>query len=164
MKVLKWLDEHFEEALIAIIVCIIACLMMMQIILRTFFHSSLAWSDEACRYLFIWAGALGIPYATKKEAHLRMDILPNLVKPLEKPLIVLCDIALIVVAMFMIMPGRGVLVQLANMNQTSAALNIPMYFIYASMWIGLILTVLRIVEKYIKLLVKCIQKGRGDNK
>lgn len=93
-----------------------------------------------------------------------MDILPNLVKPLEKPLIVLCDIALIVVAMFMIMPGRGVLVQLAKMNQTSAALNIPMYFIYASMWIGLILTVLRIVEKYIKLLVKCIQKGRGDNK
>lgn len=164
MKVLKWLDEHFEEALIAVIICVISCLMMMQIILRSFFHSSLPWSDEACRYLFIWAGALGIPFATRKEAHLRMDILPNLIKPLEKPLLVFCDIALLVVAVIMILPGQGVLVQLAKMNQTSAAMNIPMYFIYASMWIGLILTILRIVEKYIKLLVKCIQKGRSDKK
>ena len=81
MKLLKWLDDHLEEALIAIIICVIALLMMTQIILRTFFKASLSWSDETCRYLFIWAAALGISYSTQKGIHLRMDILTNLVKP-----------------------------------------------------------------------------------
>ena len=53
MKVLKWMDEHFEEALISVIICMISVLMMAQIILRTFFRASLSFSDEACRYLFI---------------------------------------------------------------------------------------------------------------
>ena len=97
MKVLKWIDDHFEEALISIIICVISVLMMAQIILRSFFSASLSWSDETCRYLFIWAAGLGISYATKNEAHLRMDILPNLFKKLEKPLIVVCDIAVIAV-------------------------------------------------------------------
>ena len=105
MKVLKWIDDHFEEALISIIICVISVLMMAQIILRSFFSASLSWSDETCRYLFIWAAGLGISYATKNEAHLRMDILPNLFKKLEKPLIVVCDIAVIAVSVYLMGPG-----------------------------------------------------------
>ena len=39
MKVLKWIDDHFEEALISIIICVISVLMMAQIILRSFFSA-----------------------------------------------------------------------------------------------------------------------------
>ena len=42
MKVLKWIDDHFEEALISIIICVISVLMMAQIILRSFFSASLS--------------------------------------------------------------------------------------------------------------------------
>jgi TRAP-type C4-dicarboxylate transport system permease small subunit len=151
MKVLKWIDEHFEEALIATIICVIACLMMTQIILRNVFRSSLSFSDEACRYLYVWAAGLGIPYATKMGYHLRMDILPNLVKLLEKPLLVLCDIVLLWLAFYLLLPGYRVLSQLAKTGQMTATTNIPMYYVYASLWIGLILTVIRIIEKYLKL-------------
>jgi len=152
MKALKWIDDHLEEALISIIVCVIACLMMTQIILRTFFKASLAWSDESCRYLFIWAAALGISYSTKKGIHLRMDILPNLVKPLAKPLEILCDAAIVLFALYLIGPGYNVLMQLAKTGQKAAATRIPMYYVYASMWIGLIMSVLRVIERYLKLL------------
>ena len=161
MKFLKWLDDHFEESLIAVIICVIACLMMTQIILRSFFHSALSWSDEACRYLFIWGAALGIPFATNKGAHLRMDILPTLIKPLEKPMSVLCDITLLALAVYLFRPGYGVLLQLAKTHQMTATTHIPMYFVYSSMWVGLILSVVRIVEKYIKLLVSRLRSGGG---
>lgn len=154
MKVLKWIDEHFEEALISVIICVISVLMMAQIILRTFFNASLSFSDEACRYLFIWAAGLGISYATKKEAHLRMDILPNLFKKLEKPLIVVCDIALIVFAVYLMRPGLNVLSQLAATGQRAASTHVPMYVVYASMWVGLALSIVRIIERYIKLLLR----------
>ena len=161
MKILKWLDQHFEESLIAVIICVISCLMMTQIILRSMFRSSLSWSDEACRYLFIWGAALGIPFATNKSAHLRMDILPTLVKPLARPMAVLCDVALMALAIYLLRPGYGVLTQLAKTHQMTATTHIPMLYVYASMWVGLILSVVRIVEKYIKLLVLRIRSGSG---
>lgn len=159
MKLLKWLDAHLEEALIALIVCVIACLMMTQIILRTFFKSSLSWSDETCRYLFIWAAALGISYSTQKGIHLRMDILPNLVKSLETPLTVLCDIALTVFALYLLGPGWKVLAQLAQTGQRAAATRIPMYAVYASMWVGLLLSVIRVAERYLKKLLGLARRG-----
>lgn len=159
MKLLKWLDAHLEEALIALIVCVIACLMMTQIILRTFFKSSLSWSDETCRYLFIWAAALGISYSTQKGIHLRMDILPNLVKSLNTPLMVLCDIALTVFALYLLGPGWKVLAQLAQTGQRAAATRIPMYAVYASMWVGLLLSVIRVAERYLKKLLGLARRG-----
>lgn len=158
MKVLKWLDKHFEETLIAAIICIISCLMMAQIVMRSMFTSSIPWSDETCRYLFIWAAALGIPYATTKSAHLRMDILPNLIKPLEKPFAVLCDAALLGIAIYLLIPGYGVLVQLAETGQKAASTGVPMYCVYGSMWVGFALTVIRLAEKYIKILVNAMKK------
>ncbi|MCX4371399.1 MAG: TRAP transporter small permease [Dysosmobacter sp.] len=158
MKLLKWLDDHLEEALIAIIICVIALLMMTQIILRTFFKASLSWSDETCRYLFIWAAALGISYSTQRGIHLRMDILPNLVKPLERPLMVLCDIVLTAFALYLLGPGFQVLTQLAQTGQKAAATRIPMYFIYASMWVGLVLSIFRVAERYLKKLYFLISR------
>ena len=46
MKVLRWLDAHFEEFILCVILCVIAIVMFIQIILRNVFSSSLAWSDE----------------------------------------------------------------------------------------------------------------------
>ena len=160
MKRLKWLDEHLEEVLISIIVCVIACLMMLQIILRAFFKASLSWSDESCRYLFIWAAALGISYSTKKGIHLRMDILPNLFRALDGPLSVLCDIVLAAFALYLLGPGFHVLELLAQTGQRAAATRVPMYFIYASMWVGLLLSVIRIAERYIKKLFFSIRRRK----
>ena len=162
MKVLKWIDDHFEKALISIIICVISVLMMAQIILRSFFSASLSWSDETCRYLFIWAAGLGISYATKNEAHLRMDILPNLFKKLEKPLIVVCDIAVIAVSVYLMGPGLDVLSQLAATGQKAASTHVPMYLVYASMWVGLALSIIRILERYIKMLLRRFL--RAENK
>lgn len=37
MKVIKWLDEHFEETFLVFFLVLISCITMLQIIARTFF-------------------------------------------------------------------------------------------------------------------------------
>ncbi len=60
MKVIKWLDEHFEETFLVIFLVLISCITMLQIIARTFF-SALSWPEEFCRYCWIWACSFPCP-------------------------------------------------------------------------------------------------------
>lgn len=50
MKVIKWLDKHFEEFFLVLILVSIVLVMLYQIIRRYIFNSSLTWSEEFCRY------------------------------------------------------------------------------------------------------------------
>lgn len=157
MKILKFLDDHFEEALIGAGLVIITAVMGAQIICRTF-GSSIRWAEELCRYVFVWCGGLGISYATKTETHLRLDVIPNLFPKLKKPYEIIADVALLVFACYMLKPGITVLSLLLETGQTSAAMKIPMAYVYFAVLLGCILTVVRLVEKYIKL---AIAKKKG---
>lgn len=158
MKGLLWIDKYLEEFLISIILVVITILMLAQFMLR-FAGYSLTWSDEACRYLFVWSVGIGISYASKKGEHLRMDIIPNLFPKTEKFFEILCDVSLVLVSIWMIKPGYAVITQLFTTQQWGASTNIPMWVVYASMLTGFGLTIIRIAEKYIKLL---LNKGKEE--
>jgi TRAP-type C4-dicarboxylate transport system permease small subunit len=149
MKILRWIDDNLELALASICIILIAVFIFAQIIMRNVLKTGLSWSDEASRYLFVWCGALGIPYATKKNVHLRMDIIPNLIPKLTNPLEILSDISLLLISIVFMKPGAELMNVLAKTNQLSAALRIPMSYMYFSMYFAFILSIIRLLEKYI---------------
>ena len=53
MKVLKWLDNNLEQAILLILLCGMTIVMGGQIIARYAFSASLSWSEEITRYMFI---------------------------------------------------------------------------------------------------------------
>ena len=61
----------------------------------------------------------------------------------------------------MIKPGYNVVLQLIQSQQTSSALNLPMYLVYLSLFTGLILTILRLVQKYVLKLLALKQRKEG---
>ena len=77
MKVIKWLDEHFEETFLVIFLVLISCITMLQIIARTFF-SALSWPEEFCRYCWIWSVFISLPYTMRKGNMLRVNVLVDL--------------------------------------------------------------------------------------
>ena len=158
MKAVHWIDQYLEEFLISVILVIISVLMLAQFVLR-FIGLSLTWSDEACRYLFVWSVGIGISYASKKAEHLRMDIIPTLLPKTKKFFDVLCDIALIGASIWMIAPGVQVVHGLMAKGQIGASTHVPMWVIYSSMLVGFGLTIIRLVEKYIRLALK---RNSGD--
>lgn len=55
MKAIKWLDENFEEFIMIIFLILLTCIMMLQVVMRYFFHNPLSWAEEACRYSFVYS-------------------------------------------------------------------------------------------------------------
>ena len=54
MKIIKWLDEHFEEYLMVLFLVLITCVMMLQVVIRKIpFIPSFTWAEEFCRFMWI---------------------------------------------------------------------------------------------------------------
>ena len=72
MKALRWLDEHFEQAILTMLLSLIVLIMLLQVIMRYVFNNSLSWPEELSRILFVWFTFIGLSYATAKQSHVKM--------------------------------------------------------------------------------------------
>ena len=153
MKVLKWFQDHFEETVLACFITLITIVMFIQVVMRYIFKDALSWSDELCRYSFVWMTFFGIGYATKKGSHLKVDVIEQLVPALKKPLNAISDLALFVFCVYLMKPGYEMMSSIAKAEQLSVALEIPMWIVYLSFFIGMILTMLHLIAKYIGMFI-----------
>ena len=55
-KVFMLLDKHLEEILLVFGTMVMILLIFYQVVMRRCFNSSIAWSEELARYIFIWQG------------------------------------------------------------------------------------------------------------
>ena len=158
MKVLSWLDKHFEETIMIAIVWIATAVSTLQVVMRYVFTNSLSWPEELNRYLFIWFSYLALSYSVRYDCHTRIDIFETLIPKLKKPLGVVCDVGFAPFCIYMIQPGWNVISQLIESGQTSSAMRLPMYIVYLALFCGLILSLIRLVQKYV---LKFMGRGKG---
>ncbi|OOF68185.1 C4-dicarboxylate ABC transporter permease [Rodentibacter pneumotropicus] len=74
MKIFNKLEEWLGGALFLVIFCILIA----QILSRQVFQSPLIWSEELAKLLFVYVGMLGISVAVRKQEHVYIDFLTNL--------------------------------------------------------------------------------------
>lgn len=80
MKVIKWLDEHFEETFLVFFLVLISCITMLQIIARTFFAA--AFPGRRSSAATAGSGACSFPALTPcaratAERDVLVDLLPT---------------------------------------------------------------------------------------
>ena len=73
MKIIKWLDDNFEEFILVILLLAMTLIMGIQVFTRYLLGNSLAWSEEITRYLFIWSGFISVSYCTKKCISIKIE-------------------------------------------------------------------------------------------
>ena len=94
-------------------------------------HQS-SWTDELARFLMIWVGILGAAYASGKNHHIAIDLLPNYLNDKNKRRLEILIAAIVVVfvtCVFLIGGLRYVYISF-KLGQSSPALNLPMGVIY----------------------------------
>ena len=64
-----------EEGLLVLLMGLIIALAFSQIILRNFLSHSIWWADPLIRHLVLWASFLGATIATRKNQHIKIDII-----------------------------------------------------------------------------------------
>lgn len=142
-RISNWLDKIFG------IVCMILLALMvvvtgLQIVCRVFF-TALPWSEELARYLMVWLTFIGAGCVYKHAGHISVTLaqalLPDLGKKGMQVLVHLLCGALFVVAVWFGVKYMGL-----QAKQLSAALRIPMKWVYLSIPVGCAVMLVHIID------------------
>ena len=117
----------------------------LQVFFRLVLQSPLSWSEEACRYLFIWSTMFGAVLVSADNEHFKVDILLNaLPAPLQA---VFRWLAYVIIAVFSyILIWHGYRLMMASTIRVSPALGIRMTYIYSIFVINGVLAFLHLFE------------------
>lgn len=151
MKVIKWLDDHFEETLMAIFLVLITCVMMLQVVIRKIpFIPSLQWAEEFCRFMWIMSVFISLPYTIRKGNMLRVSVLLDLLPQVARKIVNLIVDVIIIACMGLLgYHSIGVVTKIAGSGELSPAMLWPMYLIYAVMLLGFVLATLRGIQMFV---------------
>lgn len=146
-SLIRWLDEHLEEALLIVLLVIITLLTGMQVVMRRVFQSPLSWSEELCRYSFMWSGFIGLAYFIRKRCEIRIGtfvaFFPAVV---QKILLIATNILSLGVLGVFFRVSLTIIRKTWSSGQTTPAIGIPFYLIYLCTVLGFGLGILRLIQ------------------
>ena len=149
MKVLKWLDEYLEEAIMVVLLVCMVCIMGLQVVMRYVFNQSLSWSEELTQYMFVWTTFISVSYCVKKRISIKIEQIINALPQPGQTGLRLFRHALVFVFCIVMIPYAVTYVQQAvDSEATSAALGIPMYFIQSAPLVGFLLLTVRVIQAF----------------
>ena len=139
----KALDKSLGWALVILMAAAVFNVIW-QVFTRYLLASPNSFTEELARFLLIWIAFLGAALAVGKRLHLAIDLLPSRLRGRMRHLTVIAiDGCVLLFAFFVLVLGGAQLVRLQLMlGQTSAALNVPMGYVYGVVPLsGLLITV-----------------------
>jgi TRAP-type C4-dicarboxylate transport system permease small subunit len=149
MKVMNWLDKHLEEYILIVLSICTVIIVFTQVVMRYVFGESLTWSEEVARYVFIWMIYVGISYGVQKEKHLGVDAFPMLFEKKGRIIIdMIASFSFFIFAVVMTYFGLDIVLKV---TRESAALELPLEWVYAAPVVGMILTSIRLIQKLVRL-------------
>jgi len=150
---IKKLWDNIEEYLLVYSLMFSVALVFIQVIMRYVFSSSLSWSEELARYIFLWQIWVGASYAVKEHRHLRIEIIQDLIKDtVKKKKFELFVLTLwLCFSLFLTYEGSYLTSLLFERGQVSPAMRIPMAYAYASVPVGCALMSARLICEMISI-------------
>lgn len=128
---MKKLDK-FLEYFLAFLMAMILLSVCWQVFSRYILSSPSSFTDELARYLLIWIGLLGGAYAAGKNMHLSIDLLPSKLngKSKQRLQLVIHAIVIVFVLSTLVIGGTRLVYITYSLGQTSAAMQIPLAYVY----------------------------------
>ncbi len=155
-KISDILDKIAEVAIVAMLAAMVV-ITGAQIVCRLFF-TALSWSEEATRYLLIWSTLFGAGCVYKHSGHISISVLQDMLPGKAK------DVLQIVVHVFcMILFALAVFYGIQYFgkqgNQLSAAMRLPMRYVYTCIPIGCGLMCFHALDAVLACILDLLGKG-----
>jgi len=145
-KIIKKYNKIEENVLVFSLVLNVIVIFI-QVIMRTVFNKSLAFSEELSRYIFIWQIWLGASIAFANNEHINVDIIFSIFKSEKSKKIInlIVNIILILFNIFLITEGFKLLGSMNARGTTSSGMRLPLVYVYASLPISSIIVLIRLI-------------------
>lgn len=159
-KIINFYNKLEEYLLVSSLVFTV-CIILLQVIMRYVFNSSLSWSEELARYIFIWQIWLGASLGVREKKHIRVELIYGLFKQKGQRIMdILSTIIWIALCIFLAVNGTKLTLALLQRHSTSPAMKIPMYMIYATLPISCGVMGLRLIQRVFEM-IKVFLKAEG---
>ncbi|UQZ89308.1 TRAP transporter small permease [Deltaproteobacteria bacterium Smac51] len=144
-KFVRIYDEVEAKVLVASLVFTVL-IIFLQIVMRSIFNSSLSWSEELARYIFIWQIWLGMSIGVRDNKHIKVEILFQYVHGRgEKIIKIVATILAIFMCGFLVWYGAKMTNNAMTRNSLSAAMRFPLWIVYLSLPFSSLVTGLRYI-------------------
>lgn len=131
------------EASVVIMLAIMSCLVLLNVVLRYGFNSSIIITEELARYLFIWIIFMGSMLAFKENSHIHIDVFIAKLSDKKQQVVAISTDVIMIICCYLLFIGSYQQVIL-NMNNVSpiSGISIGINFIASlimSAYIGILL-------------------------
>jgi len=116
------------NSILAILLALMVIIVFSNVIGRYFLESSLAWSEEISRFLFIWLVFFGAVLAYINDEHLALDLLVKALPKKVSQVIAVIGNLLVIYALSLITIG-GYKITMENWTWLSPAIEIPYAYV-----------------------------------
>lgn len=146
---LDWTDRTLR-VILSVVIAVFTVVILVSIFFRYVLNNSLVWSEQVCRYLYVWMVMLAMPVVYRAKANVAFDLLYNKCSPRAKRVLELTtDVLVAFFAGFLALQGwRFTLLKGATII---TGINIPQGWLYVSQPIGGVITILFACEHILHL-------------
>ncbi|GAK07336.1 TRAP transporter small permease [Geomicrobium sp. JCM 19038] len=143
--------NRIVENITALLLALMVLAVFVQIVSRALFNMSFPWTEELARYLMIWVTFLGASFAFQYGAHISIEAFVTRLKQ-QWSQILHVIVAIVCTAFFFILILKGIEMMDRSMIQRSAALGIPMGYVYSVIPLSGCLMILNLIDVTMKAL------------
>lgn len=153
MKLRQIIDTILEKFLVALM-AILVLDVLWQVISRYVLSSPSSFTDELAGFLLIWVGLFGATYVAGKNEHLAIDLLVQRSGPARRKFLELFISACIIIFSLtvLVIGGTWLVYTRFALEVKSAALEIPLGYVYSVLPVGGILIIFFTVDNTIQFL------------
>ena len=146
-KGFKYCWDNLELFLMVIFLDAFLINVFLQILTRLFINQPLSFTEEVSRYLFVWMVFLALPFATRYDKHISMDIFVRwLPVKLQFVLKVLIHVITILVFIWVVYYGIDYLIFCKNVK--TPVLQISKAIVAAIIPLSGVLMIIRTIERF----------------
>lgn len=146
-KLLRFYN-NFEEVFLVACIATMVILIFVQVCMRYILNSSLVWSEELARILFIWASWIGISLGQKKGEHIKITMVTDrLHGKVKTAVLLLGNICTLLILIVLCVEGVGVVEHILLLGSSTPALGIPKFLVYSAVPLSCLLMTIRVVKE-----------------
>ena len=139
MSKLKAVMDKVLSAICAIMFSLMTILAVYQVGTRYVFKNPSSWSEELLTYSFAWLGMLAATLVFGERDHMRLSYFADKVKGKNATVLAIVSEVVILIFTVLVLIWGGISIVNLTMTQVTAALAIPMGYVYSVMPISGIL-------------------------
>ena len=147
------IDRYLSYALI-VLMGVSVINVLWQVFTRFILQDPSSYTEELARFLLIWIGLLGASYASGKGMHLAIDYFANKFQPAVQKILgmIIQGLIFLFALSVMVIGGIRLVYVTLVLDQTSAALQVKLGYVYLVLPLSGILIIFYAVAAFIELL------------